>query len=56
MIFQCVNTSEAAITELALDSGTVGVVDLNVALETVGTVKRLTADSAVVSVCVAGRE
>ena len=50
MVLQRVDTGEAAITKLALDAGTVGVVDLKVALETVGTVKRLTADCAIVSV------
>ena len=46
-VLQRVDTGEAAITKLA---GAVGVVDLKVTLETVGTVKRLTADCAVVSV------
>ena len=51
MIFQRIDTGEAAIAELALDSGTVWVVDLKVTLKTIGTVKRLGADCAVVSVC-----
>ena len=55
MVLQRVDTGEAAITKLALDAGAVGVVDLKVALETVGTVKRLTADRAVVSVHVCER-
>ena len=46
-VLQRVDMGEAAITKLA---GAVGVVDLKVMLETVGTVKRLTADCAIVSV------
>lgn len=50
MILQCVNTSEASVTELALDTRPVGVVNLKVTLKTVGTVKCFTTDGAVVSV------
>ena len=52
MILQSIDACEASITELALDTRSVGVVDLKVTLETVWTVKRLSTDVTIVSVCV----
>ena len=55
VVLQRVYSGEASVAELALDAWTVGVVDLEVALKTVRTIKGLATDGAVESVVEYGR-